>query len=128
MNESTFADRFREAADESRLRDSELSAALGVSQSTVSAWRTGARSPKPPTIAQVAAYFGVSPEWLSGKDVPRYPEPVAPPGERHTIEARIISHGVDSMPPEQRERALVMFRLIFEQYADKFEEDNINAT
>jgi transcriptional regulator with XRE-family HTH domain len=119
MTNITFADRFRDVADETCLRDSELGAALGVSQSTVSAWRSGARSPKAPTVAQVAAWFGVTPEWLSGKDAPKYP----PPAAQHTVEARIISHGVDAMPPEQRERALTMFRLVFEQYADKFEED-----
>lgn len=116
----TFSDRFREVADETCLRDTELGAALGVSQATVSAWRTGARRPKPPTVAQVAAYFGVTPEWLSGLDAPKYP----PAPERHTVEARIISHGVDAMPPDQRERALTMFRLMFEQYSNLFEEDH----
>ena len=122
----TFADRFREVADETCLRDSELAAALGVSASTIGAWRTGARTPKPPTLAAVAAYFGVSPEWLSGQDAEKYASPKPP--ARHTIEARIISHGVDAMPPEQRERALTMFRLIFEQYADHFEEGPEDAT
>lgn len=122
MTNITFADRFREVADETCMKDAELGAALGVSQSTVSAWRTGVRSPKPPTVAQVAAWFGVTPEWLSGQDAPKFPP--APEPERHTVEARIISHGVDAMPPDQRERALTMFRLIFEQYADYFAEED----
>ena len=122
----TFADRFREAADETCLTDVELGAALGVSQSTVSAWRSGARRPKPPTVAQAAAYFGVTPEWLSGRDAPKFPP--APKPERRSVEARIISHGVDAMPPEQRERALTMFRLVFEQYADYFSEEDDHAT
>ena len=127
MIEYTFADRFRDVADETCLTDRELGAALGVSQSTVSAWRTGLRTPKPPTVAAVARYFGVTPEWLSGADVEKYPPALQQP-EKHTVEARIISHGVDAMPPEQRERALTMFRLIFEQYADQFEEDPDDAT
>lgn len=120
----TFADRFRECADETCLTDTELGAALGVSQATVSSWRSGARKPKPPTVAQVAAYFGVTPEWLSCQDgAEKYPPP-PPPAEHHTVEARLISHGVDAMPPDQRERALAMFKIVFEKYADKFEEEN----
>lgn len=38
-----------------------------------------------------------------------------------TIEAKIISGGIDKMPPEDRERALDMMRLMFKEYADYFE-------
>ena len=126
MTNITFADRFREVADETFMKDAELGAALGVSASTVSAWRTGVRSPKAPTVAQVAAFFGVTPEWLACQDAPKFPP--APEPERHTVEARIISHGVDAMPPDQRERALAMFRLVFDKYADYFAEEDNHAT
>ena len=38
-----------------------------------------------------------------------------------TIEARILSEGIDKLPKEQRECALAMFRVMFEpQYANLF--------
>ena len=40
-------------------------------------------------------------------------------------EARIISGGIDKLPKEQRERALAMFRVMFEpQYADLFTKES----
>lgn len=68
----TFAARFCEVADDTCLSDAELGADLGVSRHTVSSWRYGSRKPKPPTVARLAAYFGVTPEWLSGQDAPKF--------------------------------------------------------
>ena len=41
-----------------------------------------------------------------------------------TIEAKILSAGVDKMPEADRERALDMMRLMFTEYADYFEKGN----
>lgn len=40
-----------------------------------------------------------------------------------TIEAKIISGGIDKMPPDQREQALNVMRAMFAQY-DYFEKGN----
>ena len=117
---STFTDRFAELLEESNFSLSYIAESLGVSYKSVYAWKSGTRMPKPPTITTVANWFGVSPDWLAGYDVDKYTGIARP---ARTIEARLISHGVDAMPPEQRERALNMFRLMFEQYADKFDND-----
>lgn len=37
------------------------------------------------------------------------------------LDARIISGGVDSMPKEQKERALEVFRKMYENYPDLFD-------
>ena len=122
-NVSTFQERFAQLIDESDLGDTAIAAALGVSYKSVYSWKTGARMPKPPTIHTIANYFEVSPDWLNGLDVPKEAlEPEQP--QVHTVEARLISHGVDAMPPEMRERALTMFKLLFEQYADRFDKEN----
>lgn len=44
-----------------------------------------------------------------------------PPDTPRTPEARILSAGIDKMPPEDRERALNLVRQIFVQYAAYFE-------
>ena len=120
---STFQERFAQLLSESDVGDTAVAAAIGVSYKSVYAWKTGSRMPKPPTIQSIANYFEVSQDWLNGLDVPREEEKPER-SQAHTIEARLISHGVDAMPPEQRERALKMFKLLFEQYADRFEEEN----
>ena len=59
-----------------------------------------------PPIQKSSTYGNVTPERI---------------GEAKTVEAKLISAGVDKMPPEQRERALTMMKLMFLEYADYFE-------
>lgn len=67
-----FSDRFRELIEgESYAKVGE---AIGVSKQTISAYANGERSPKKPTIQVIALYYGVSPAWLIGLDVPKYIE------------------------------------------------------
>lgn len=67
---SCFIDRFCELLDTLPYNDSEIAQKLDVSKQTISAWRTGARSPKTPTILHISSMFGVSEAWLMGFDVP----------------------------------------------------------
>lgn len=121
---STFAKRFHAIMEETGATVKELSMALGVSLKAVYSWKNGERTPKPPAIVTIAGIFGVTPEWLEGYDVDKRPpgEPKISPAR--TVEARLISHGVDAMPPEQREKALSMFKLMFTQYADLFDAED----
>ena len=41
-------------------------------------------------------------------------------------EARIISGGIDKMPPDRREQALNLLKVAFSEYADYFKEDHDN--
>lgn len=66
---SSFNERFNALCDGSRYNDTELAKELHVSKQTLSAWRSGIRSPKQPTIIMIAQYFNVSVEWLMGFDV-----------------------------------------------------------
>ncbi len=66
---STFQERFAELLDERPESDTELAKKLMVSKQTVSAWRTGVRSPKINTAASIARAFGVNVDWLFGYDV-----------------------------------------------------------
>jgi len=68
---STFKERFSQLMEESGKTTVELAKDLKVSNQTISAWRTGARSPKDLTIVAVSEYFNVSVTWLLGYDDPR---------------------------------------------------------
>ena len=71
---STFRDRFSELVNESKKTTVALAKELHVSNQTVSAWKTGTRSPKEPTIIAIAKYFKVNVSWLMGFDVEKYTE------------------------------------------------------
>ena len=66
---SNFQERFTELVAESGKSLLKLSKELHISNQTLSAWRAGTRSPKPPTVTAVANYFNVSFKWLYGFDV-----------------------------------------------------------
>jgi len=66
---STFQERFAELFSETNKTTRELAKELHVSNQTVSAWKTGTRSPKEPTVIAIAQHFGVSEMWLLGYDV-----------------------------------------------------------
>ena len=58
------------------------------------------------------------------EDHPADPLPEKP----HTPEARILADGIDKLPQAQRERALAVFKLMFEpQYADLFNTKGTDA-
>ena len=75
---STFAERFSELTEGKTVV--EAGELLGISKATVSAYKTGARSPKTPVLKHIAAYYKVDPLWLMGMDVPKY-NSEAPAGE-----------------------------------------------
>lgn len=68
MKVTTFRERFSDLIDESGKTLTSIAKDLHVSNQTISAWRTGVRSPKAPTILTIANYFGVTVEWLMGFD------------------------------------------------------------
>lgn len=68
-----FTSRFNEVSSRHSGNDTSLGTALGVSKQTISAWRTGVRSPKKPHIVAIAEYFNVSIPYLMGwSDDPSY--------------------------------------------------------
>lgn len=53
---------------ENGFNDTQLAEIAGVGKSTVSGWRSGKYKPKGDKLQRIADYFGVSVEWLVGKD------------------------------------------------------------
>ena len=69
MKTATNQERLNELFDADSRNDSSIAAALGVSKQTISAWRSGFRSPKKPMLIKIAELYHVSIEWLMGFDV-----------------------------------------------------------
>ena len=72
MKEATNQDRLNELFDEDPRSDTSIAADLGVSKQTVSAWRTGTRSPKKDMLVRIAEKYNVTIEWLMGFDVDKH--------------------------------------------------------
>ena len=69
----------------------------------------------------MADLFGTTPEYLAGW-TDDHPSDFSFSETATTCEGRIISGGIDKMPPEKREQALKILRVAFAEYADLFKE------
>ena len=85
--------------------------------STVGMWETGKRTPDTETLEALADIFNVpmsaffdESDWQD--KVPRTPE------------ARILAKGIDQMPESERRKAIRFMTMMFEQYADFFEQED----
>ena len=118
MNE--FQYRLQKAIAEKGITASELSRLSGVGKSDISNYINGVYVAKQDKCFLLAEALGVDPGWLMTGD-----EPV----DKHitntvsTNEAKIISGGIDRMPPDKREQALKVMQAIFSEYFDGGDHD-----
>lgn len=97
---------------------------LNISPATVYRYENGDISKFPSQmIKPLADFLCVSPGYLMGWTDEG---PAAP--TLHTKEARIISGGIDKMPPERREQALNLLKVAFAEYSAFFKEENDHDT
>ena len=110
--------RIKELREALGKKQEEIAMLCGVTQSTVSLWELGKTAPRKKALEKLCKRFGVSAGYLLGlADDDSMQEQAAPPPK--TPEARLISAGVDSMPEEQRKRAVEIFNLMFSEFHDK---------
>ena len=101
------------------IQQKELAISIGVSRPIVSEWESGKKDPSGERLRKLAEFFGVDELVILGKGVPDFWQPQSAPKTR---EARIISGGIDRMPPEQREQVLAVVRAMFSNHPELFEE------
>ena len=105
---------------ERKLTLEDVSRSLDISRANINKYENGNITNIPSDrIEQLAKFYDVSPAYLMGWEE-RHPLPQVNVTVS-TDEARILSRGIDRLPKEQREKALAMFKVMFEpQYADLF--------
>lgn len=103
------------------IQQKELAIITGVAQPTVSEWESNKKDPSGERLRKLAEYFGVDELVILGAMSPKPPSADSHAAPQ-TIEARIISSGVDRMSKEQREQALAVLRAMFAQHPELFEE------
>lgn len=111
MNE--FQYRLQKAIADRGITASELSRLSGVGKSDISNYINGVYVAKQDKCFMLAQALGVDPGWLMTGDEPTG---VKIANTISTAEARIISGGVDKMPPLKREQALKVMQTIFSEY------------
>ena len=107
----------RELRKKKGIQQKELAMIVGVSIPTVSEWENGKKDPSKERLRKLAQYFEVDELVILGKA-----NAIPGTGVPKTIEARIISGGIDKLPEQQREQALNILKAAFSQYSDLFDE------
>lgn len=102
----------------------DLARELGVQRSAINKYEKGiVVNLKRSTIAGLCRVFGVSPSYFLDEN----PSPVmAETSAPQTLEARIVSGGMDKLPQEQREQILNVVRAMFIQHPELFNDKEGN--
>lgn len=110
-----FQYRLQKALAASGLTASELSERTGISEANLSNYINGKYVAKQDKCFLIAKALNVDPGWLMTGDEPKR---TTISTTVSTTEAKIISGGIDRMPPEKREQALKVLQAIFSEYFD----------
>lgn len=123
-----FGDRLKEARLALGYSAEQVAEFLGVSPATVYRYEKGDISKFPGhLIKPLAKFLCVSPAYLMEWDDQTNPSDESQsPNSRapKTIEAKIVSFGMDQLPKEQRETILRMLQTMYQNNPDLFKERN----
>ena len=110
--------RIRELRKARNLNQDQLAEMASLNRVTIAKYETGKIEPGAQALSRIADALEVSTDVLLG----RVEEPVQIVDRPKTLEARIISGGVDKLPKEQRETILNVIRAMHANHPELFEE------
>ena len=113
-------DRIRELRIANGMSQDDLAKAMGYKdRSMITKIESGKVDISQKKIMAFARVLGTTTSYLMGWTDEKPPEPDGP----KTIEARIVSGGMDKLPKEQREQILNVVRAMFAQHPELFEKE-----
>lgn len=104
------------------MQQKELALSIGVAQPTISEWETGKKDPSGERLKKLAEYFQTDELVILGKG-----SVLAENNGPKTVEARIVSGGMDKMSKEQREQVLAVVRAMFANHPELFDEGELKC-
>lgn len=116
--------RLKQIRKERGVKQTTLCAALGIAQSTLSSWENSIYEPDQNTTLKLADYFGVTVDYLLGRDEPSLTPTPAPTDNTITEERLralgIDTDGLDNLSDEQ----LSVIRTTLSALLDSFKKSN----
>ena len=109
-------ERIREVRKARGLNQDQLAELASLNRVTVAKYESGRIEPGAQALARIADALDVSVDALLGRteEIPIIERP-------KTVEARIVSGGMDKLPKEQREQLLRLIRAMYENHPELFE-------
>lgn len=111
-----FSKRLDKALDHRQMKPVDLAHATGISESTISQYRSGYAKPKEKKLVLLANALRVDPSWLMGMDVPMYPQQTLGPDSGDLSDGRNLYYQ-EIIPIIQKLSDDNLHRLI--RYAEK---------
>lgn len=120
----TLYERIRQLRIDAGMSQDDLARLMGYKdRSMITKIESGKVDISQKKILAFARVLNTTPGYLMGWSSEPPDNTAAPLATASTTEARIISAGIDKMPPERREQALAIMKAAFVEYADYFKED-----
>lgn len=131
----------RELRKKKGIQQKELAIAIGVSRPTVSEWESNKKDPSGERLKKLAEYFGVDELVILGRDASIVKESgqvteseqilqdlIKKLTMPRTIEAKIVSFGMDQLPKEEREKILAVLQAMYMNNPDLFRKESNDET
>ena len=96
---------------------------VGAKTTTVSGWTRGVSYPRADAMEKIALFFGIPTSRLVGQIHDESDASIVESSAPQTVEARIVSGGMDKLPQEQREQILNVVRAMFIQHPELFDNE-----
>lgn len=112
--------RLREIRETRGISQRQAALGLNLSPTVYNRYENGTREPSNVVLLAMADYFGVSVDELLGRDSPTDDAQQEAP---RTLEARIVSFGMDKLPQEERQKILDILQRMYDNNPDIFKEE-----
>ena len=117
----------RRYVDQSGKLGKDIASIIGVSPATFSEWMNGKKYPRIDKIEMLANYFHIQKSDLIEEHADTEPTTVQNIPAPKTLEARIVSFGMDSLPKEEREKILSILQTMYNNNPTLFKEEHHDA-
>ena len=118
MDYYVVGDRLRQYREQQNLSQDELAELASIHRVTLSRYESGRVEPGAQALARIADALGVTTDILLGRENEKDKDQNPPP---RTLQARIISGGVDQLPQDERDRILSVLQAMYSNYPDLFD-------
>ena len=115
--------RIKELREQQKMKQKELAEALGVRQNTLSTWETGRYEPDNEMLRRIAAFFGVSVDYIIGKS--NYKE--LPGDQIDFTRINVLMKLVSQFTTEQFDRFVIMGENLLNENLSCGSEVKLNA-
>lgn len=115
----SFATRFEKALSLKDIRPVDLAKKVGISEATISQYRSGYSKPKENRLVAIANALGIDPGWLMGLDVPMLPRKKQEGesgnmAERESLYLQEIDDIANQLTEENKKRLLAYARKLYD--------------